>query len=162
MSFYRKHQRVQFKSDLPSRTKQSFLAECDINRIMKKYQKGEIVTHVNKFPGGYGDFIAPPDYHEAMNKVIAAQAMFGSLPSSVRSRFANDPGLFLAFVGDPKNTAELISMGLAKARPMEASHVTQETGVRSEVVDQGSSEGVQAGAAATESVEAKPQRRQGK
>lgn len=120
-SFYRPHKRVTFKSKLPSRTKQEFQAECDINTIMEKYQKGEVVTHVNRFGGNYGDFTEVQDYQASLNQVMAAQAMFASLPASIRTRFENDPGKFLEFAQDPTKAEEMINLGLATPRPAEPS-----------------------------------------
>ena len=37
----------------PSLTKQSFTKECDINNIMKKYQKTGAIDHVNKHEASY-------------------------------------------------------------------------------------------------------------
>lgn len=100
----------------PSRVKQSFARECDINNIMARYEKDGLISHVNRVEGRYGDFGGPPDYQEAMNKVVAAQDMFMSLPAKLRARFGNDPGEFLGFATDPKNVDEMIKMGLAVKR----------------------------------------------
>lgn len=101
-----------------SRTKQAFAPECDINNIMKRFEKAGIIEHVAKTGGRYGDFTdAPSSYHEAMEQVVLAQQMFLSLPAKVRARFSNDPGEFLSFVGDPANQDELIRLGLATRRP---------------------------------------------
>lgn len=82
-----------------SMTKQSFKDDCDVNRIMKRFQQTGIVDHVNKFAGDYGDYTdLPQSYHEACNQVLEAESMFMSLPSTVRSHFDNDPGKFLAAV----------------------------------------------------------------
>jgi len=117
MSFYRKHPRFYTPVGGPSLTQQHMKDECDINRILKKYQKEGILRHVAKFAGRYEDLPDSIDYQESLNAVMAAQEAFISLPSSVRGRFDNDPGRFLAFVGDPANSNELVSMGLASHRP---------------------------------------------
>jgi phage internal scaffolding protein len=38
--------------------------------------------------------------------------MFNDLPSSIRSRFGNDPAAFLDFVNDEGNADEMIKLGL--------------------------------------------------
>jgi phage internal scaffolding protein len=96
----------------PSLTKQASKDETDINFIMKKYQKTGIVEHVNEFQGNYQDVSGSQPYQESLNQVIAAQAAFDSLPSSVRAKFQNDPGVFLTFVNTPGNRDELIKLGL--------------------------------------------------
>lgn len=98
-----------------SMTEQHHKDSCDINFILRKYQSSGILTHYNEFEGNYGDFTDVLDYHESMNKVIAADSMFKSLPSSVRFRFNNDPALFLDFVHNPDNVEELRKMGLTKS-----------------------------------------------
>lgn len=100
-----------------SLTHQSMAEECDINKIMLKWQKTGVIEHRNTFDGQYGDFVdVPTDYHAAVNQVMEAQDMFNTLPSSVRKNFANDPGLFLEFVSDPKNGPKMVEMGLATSR----------------------------------------------
>lgn len=100
-----------------SRTKQSFAKECDINNIMKRYEKDGVITHFNRYGGQYGDFTNVPEYRDAIDKVRSAEEMFMSLPASIRTRFENDPGSFLSFVADPANRPELEKMGLMRARP---------------------------------------------
>jgi len=111
-------QRQTFYTTGDSLTHQSFKDECDINRIMLKWQKTGMVEHANHFQGSYGDFTnVPTDYQEAMNQVINTQEMFSSLPSSIRKRFGNDPAAFLDFVEDPDNRDEMARMGLLKPQP---------------------------------------------
>lgn len=105
-------QRVAINFEGPSRTKQSFRDECDINNIMRKWQKTGLVTHVSKYQGDYSDLTNVQSYHESCNQVLAAQEAFASLPSSLRSRFQNDPGQFLEFVGNDANRDEAIKLGL--------------------------------------------------
>ena len=96
-----------------SRTHQSFKEETDINNIMRKYRDTGLVEHVNSHRGDYGDFTnTPADYHEALNQVIAADAMFLTLPADLRARFNNDPGAFLAFTEDPANEDAMRDLGL--------------------------------------------------
>jgi len=110
---YRPTRRIQKECKSPSRTKQQFKDECDIDSIMLKFQKTGTLAHLNNHHGQYGDFAQPVDYHDAMNTVLAAREMFSSVPSSIRSKFANDPALFLEFVQNPENEDQLIEMGLA-------------------------------------------------
>lgn len=96
---------------------QSFMDECDINNIMKKYaQTGELPGLIKAQPQ-YGDFSDMETYQESLNKVILAQEQFAALPARVRERFQNDPAKFLQFATDPKNGKEMVSLGLAIERP---------------------------------------------
>jgi len=94
-----------------SRTKQSFKDECDINRIMSRYQNTGVMEFVNKREARYADVTAF-DYQEACNLVAGANSMFHDLPSALRSRFDNDPGQLLAFLDNPSNLQEAVSLGL--------------------------------------------------
>lgn len=116
---YDQSKKVGISFSEPTRTKQSFKAECDINNIMKRYEKTGIIEHVAKRPPNYGDFSDVTDYQASVNKVMEAQEGFMRLPSKVRSRFQNDPGQFLEFMNNPINIEEMISLGLATARPGE-------------------------------------------
>lgn len=100
-----------------SQTKQAFKEECDINRIMRKFERTGMIEHARTVPGGYGDFCSAPEFHEACNVVLAAQEMFSTVPSKVRKRFDNDPAAFLAFVQDPANADEMVELGLARPSP---------------------------------------------
>ena len=94
-----------------SMTKQSFKDECDINKIMEKFQKTGAITHYAKHAPSYGD-ATPVDYQNALNIVADANTMFEELPSSIRKKFDNDPSQFLEFVQDEKNSEEMIQLGL--------------------------------------------------
>lgn len=110
-----------------SMAKQSFRDECNINNIMKKFERTGMIDHVRSVEGSYGDFTdAPVDYQTAVNIVIAADNMFSSVPAKVRARFNNDPGEFLKFVEDPANIEECRSLGLAVPAPEEPSPVRVE------------------------------------
>lgn len=100
----------------PSLTKQSFVAECDINTIVARFGlTGQLPSNV-RMPT-YGDFENVPTYQEALNALLAAQAAFAEMPANVRSRFANDPGLFVDFCSDPANLEEARKLGLAVPAP---------------------------------------------
>lgn len=112
---YRPHKRVQLDPGV-GRTKQSFAPESNINLIIARYEKTGIADHLNHHQGNYGDFIAADDYHTSINRVREAEASFMTIPAGVRSKFDNDPAKFLAFVQDPENFDEMVTMGLATAR----------------------------------------------
>jgi len=105
---------VKQQNKLPSRTKQSFKSECDINNIMRKFEKTGILPDLIKQNPRYGDFSEVPDYLAALNTVQKAHEQFESLSAKVRERFANSPERFLAFVTDKSNAAEMRSLGLLK------------------------------------------------
>lgn len=95
-----------------SKTSQQFKDECDINTIVRRFNlTGQMPSDVRA--PQYGDFEDVVDYQTALNAVIAAQGSFNALPADVRSRFSNDPGLFVDFCSDPENLPELRKLGLA-------------------------------------------------
>lgn len=98
------------------RTKQSFRDECDINKLMRKYeQSGQLPASVRV--GSYGDFATDVDLLAAQLLIKSAEAQFDSLPARVRERFRNSPEEFLKFVQDRKNQEEARKLGLLQEEP---------------------------------------------
>lgn len=95
-----------------SLAKQSMAAECNINSIMKQYQKTGAVSHLNRHGAEYA-FCSGDGFDASMRIVVKAQEMFADLPSSVRERFGGDPRVFLDFVQDDANLEEMRELGLA-------------------------------------------------
>lgn len=98
----------------PSRTKQSFLAQCDINNIIKGFQTTGMINHINAqaAQGMYADLPDEVDFQQSLETVKRGEEAFASLPSKVRARFENNPLAFMAFLADPANRDEAISLGL--------------------------------------------------
>lgn len=92
-------------------TKQSFAQECDINTLMARYMSTGEIPNLNEAAPQYLDATGF-DFHVMQNQLVEAQSLFDALPSKIRSRFGNDPGQFLDFVGDPDNRSEMAAMGL--------------------------------------------------
>ncbi|AXL15146.1 internal scaffolding protein [Microviridae sp.] len=112
-SGYSKAVRVPFSTHGPSMARQEFKAECDVNNIMKKFERTGAREHLEVFEGRYGDFLDAPEYQDAMNQILLAQDMFESVPAKIRKDFDNDPSKFLAFAQDPDNIGALRDYGLA-------------------------------------------------
>jgi len=93
------------------RAQQQFKDDCDINTIMRKFQKTKAMDHVTIHGADYG-FASPLTLQESLNTVIKAQEMFDDLPSSLRKRFDHSPSVFLEFVQDENNKAEMAELGL--------------------------------------------------
>jgi len=105
-----------------TKTMQSFGPDCDVNRIMARYQVTGAIEHFAKNQPQYGD-IPAMDFREAMTAITTANSLFAELPSEIRKQFDNDPSEFLEFVQDPANEAEMIAMGLREAKPHEAAEI---------------------------------------
>lgn len=99
-----------------SLTIQSERDNCDVNRIVERFEKTGVLPVMSGSPL-YGDFSELPDYRQALDVVNAAQNAFASLDAKIRKEFDNNPAIFLDFVNDPKNIDKLREMGLAKALP---------------------------------------------
>jgi len=103
----------------PSRTKQSFRDECDINNILRQFNvTGQLP--VGSFQPQYGDFSGVTDYQSALNQVMAAQDSFLQLPAKIRAKFDNDPAVFLDFASDEANKDEMKALGLLSQETAQA------------------------------------------
>lgn len=137
-SAYIPHRRIQYTGELlnhktgelykpVTRVKQSFVAECDINNILKQYSATGQLKHISARAqqGAYRDLPDEVDFQYAQNVVAQASQAFATLPSRTRDRFNNDPVKFLEFMSDPENAPEAIRLGLATAKPTQASEGPQ-------------------------------------
>lgn len=106
-----KNVKVSFVGD-PGKTKQGDAKECDINFIMRRFERtGRLPDMIVKDPR-YGDYSDVPTYQEALDIVRFAQKQFANLDPKLRSRFDNDASKFLEFCGDSKNEEEMEKLGL--------------------------------------------------
>lgn len=105
--------------DLPTRTKESYAKDADINNIVARFLKtGELPDNIRK--GGWvsQDFTkAPETYQEAMHIVHAARDQFMQLPAKLRDKFKNDPGQLESWLADSDNTEDSYKYGL-RTRPV--------------------------------------------
>lgn len=100
----------------PSRTKQEFLAESDINTMMAKYERVGLAPPSGTRQPIFGDFTDPAigDYQAAMQQVQGVRDLMDRLPAKVRDRFANDPVKLLQFVQNKDNAQEAYELGLMR------------------------------------------------
>lgn len=96
-------------------TEQAHKDQCDVNQIIRKYDRQGLITHVSKFEAQFGD-VSGADFKAAQDKVANAKKMFAELPSKIRERFENDPASLLTFMDDPKNRDEAIKLGIIDSR----------------------------------------------
>ncbi len=115
------HDRVYHPSGGEMLTKQSERDSTDVNLIMDSWVHagGAVAGHLNTAQASYGDFSSGIDYHEALNRVKAAEASFADLPASIRGHVENDPGQFLDMVFDPERRSELEQLGLVSMQEPE-------------------------------------------
>ena len=74
-----------------SLTEQSHRDSCNINKIMKRYERTGVIDHINRHQPVYGDFSDIGDYQVHLDTVIRAESLFMELPATVRKEFDNDP-----------------------------------------------------------------------
>lgn len=101
----------------PGLTVQSMADDADINVIMKRFgllgQMPEVGTV--KVPQ-YGDYEHITDYQSALHAIRDAEENFMLMPAEVRSKFQNNPQVFLDFASNPANMGALVDLGLASRR----------------------------------------------
>lgn len=107
--------RIEVAADIhgPSKTRQEFADECDVNRIMARYDAtGEFPFKEPSAPVYY-DFVGMPDLQGALSQLYDAEEAFMRLPAIVRKEFDNDPVRFVEFAQDGANIARMREWGLA-------------------------------------------------
>lgn len=96
------------------RTKQEFLADCDLNRIVERYRRtGVLPESVRANAMRFGDFSSLPTLAEAQEKIHVANELFLALPSRVRDRYNNDPAAFFADSQTPEGRELFVTLGIA-------------------------------------------------
>ena len=107
-----------------SMTQQHFKDQCDINHMMKKYQKTGILGDPNRPMPRFGDFSGSMDFHEANNRVVEALQQFNDLPGELKKRFRHDPGELIDFLENEENREEAIKLGLVDPKKEESPEPT--------------------------------------
>lgn len=118
-SAFAAHEPVDVFFDEPSRTRQEFADECDINVLMSKFEATGVVSHVNQRQPMYldlSDGVLP--LQEALDTVRAATESFMSLPARARAEFDNDPVKFVEYAQNPENIDQMVKWGLAVPKPV--------------------------------------------
>lgn len=112
---YGDRKREGFKTTGESLTQQSHAQAADVRNIINQYDRTGLIANVNKGIAHYGDYSEINEYSEALNMVRHANENFETLPSHIREQFSNNAGLFFEFATNPKNSEEMVKMGLKKA-----------------------------------------------
>ncbi|QXP08653.1 MAG: internal scaffolding protein [Arizlama microvirus] len=97
----------------PTLTEQAHKDVCNVNKIIKKYDKTGLISHVSKVNAQYGD-VSGMEFRQAVEMIMKVNTEFAAMPSEVRSRFKNDPANLLNFMSNPLNRDEAIKIGLIK------------------------------------------------
>lgn len=103
------------KCEDESRAVQSGKDDADINVIVKRFGITGALPQGVRVPS-YEDFTdSVSDYRTAVDAIRSAEQSFNAMPADVRSRFQNDPQLFLEYCANPDNLPEMRKLGLAVA-----------------------------------------------
>lgn len=92
-------------------TKQEFADECNINKIVKRYNTTGVMPSGTRKPI-YADLTQTFNYQEAVERINAIQDDFMTLPSELRAEFDNDPIAFGDFISNPDNLDKITDMGI--------------------------------------------------
>lgn len=95
-------------------TEQNHKDQCDVNKIIKKYDKNGIISHVSSMKAEFGDCPAV-EYKEMQDRLVKMQGEFNKLPASIKKRFGNNPFSLIAFMDDAGNRDEAIKLGMIRS-----------------------------------------------
>ena len=93
-------------------TEQDHAKYTDIEYILSKFTREQLLQHNEQFGGQYGDFTDAVDYLEACRITAEADQMFATLPEEIRRHFPGGTPQFLDFVQDPNNEEKAKEIGL--------------------------------------------------
>lgn len=94
-----------------TRTKQSEAKATNINTIVAQYDKTGLLPQVGR-EALFADVSDVGDYRSALDLIRNAEELFMTIPADVRSRFENDPAVFLDWTSNADNRDEMVEMGL--------------------------------------------------
>lgn len=96
-----------------SKVRQSEADNCDINKIMERFNRTGKLPAMQTLPPKYGD-ARIVDYSTALNIVKEAQDQFKTLSSDARKYFGHDPQNFLRAISDRSedNVKQLLKLGI--------------------------------------------------
>lgn len=92
-------------------TEQHHKDACNINNIVKKYNKTGLLEHTTSMEHAYGDCTGQ-EFKDALDLAINAQREFYKFPSEIRKRFNNSVQEYFQFMENPSNRDEAIKLGL--------------------------------------------------
>jgi len=104
----------------PSKTIQAAADECNINKMVARYNRTGSYHGIANQPTvrpQFGDFVDVPTFESAHQIILEATEHFATLPSDVRDRFGNNPAKMLEFLALDTNYDEAVKLGLCDAKP---------------------------------------------
>ncbi len=98
------------------RTKQCFKDECNIDKIMARFNVSGTISHLAKFEGVYADY-SDFDFQTQTQRLTRGREIFDELPAELRREFGQSPEAFFAYVNNPANAGDLAKKLPALAAP---------------------------------------------
>ncbi len=109
-AYFGKHGKPEVrKYKLHGRTKQSQKDECDINKLLERYQRDASLGHLEKYQGVYGNY-ADYDFENHVTKIAEMNTIFEQLPAEVKRDFGQSTNKFFEFVTNPENENRLAEL----------------------------------------------------
>lgn len=109
---------------------ESKLPDTDLNVLVKRWQRGEVVPQFA--PMQFGNVADVGDYQEMQERLLVVTNAFATLPAHMRAFFDNDPVKFADQLVDPARREALVELGLLKGEeaepPVEAAKPTPPAG----------------------------------
>lgn len=93
----------------PSMTRQADAESCDVNNIMKRYERTGVLPPFAT-PGFFGDVSRLGDFHAITEVVRQTTEVFMQLPAKTRFEFGNDVANFVNWASDGQNADALADM----------------------------------------------------
>lgn len=90
----------------PSKTKQEFKTQQDINHILATFTRTGQLPDI-PMPLQYADLTTMEDYHTLQTKLAETNGLFYRLPAAIRASYKNDPGAWLEDVTTRVNAGDL-------------------------------------------------------
>lgn len=103
---------VPYIDNEPSLCRTEFADECDINKIMKRFEATGVIPAPGREPIYWDSENIPNNLQDAMAGMMYANELFMQLPAAVRKEFDNDAVQFVAFASDEANKSKLKEWGL--------------------------------------------------
>ncbi len=109
-AYFGKHGKPEVrKYKLHGRTKQSQEDQCDINKLLERYQRDASLGHLEKYGGEYGNY-ADYDFENHVTKIAEMNTIFEQLPAEVKKDFGQSTNKFFEFVTNPQNEGKLAEL----------------------------------------------------
>ncbi len=97
-------------------TKQCHKDECDIEKIMARFDVSGTISHLSKYEPVYADF-SDFDFQTQTQMLTRGREIFDALPAELRQEFGQSPEKFFKYVNDPANADDLRNKLPALAKP---------------------------------------------